>query len=115
MQYDPSEMVGTQRRPMKGYVTPWSICTSHVERHNLTVRTFMKRFARLSLGFSKKFDFLSAACSMYLCYYNWCWRTRYPDDSGRRGRLRPTAVMMAGVTDRLYGFNDLYNEVIHYG
>lgn len=115
MNYTPSEMVGTQRRAVKGELTLWSICTSHAERHNLTIRTFMKRFSRLSLGFSKKLECLKAACSMFLCYYNWVWRTRYPDHSGKPGKLRPTAVMMAKVTDRLYKFDDLFNEVIYYG
>lgn len=52
---------------------------------------------------------------MYMAYYNYRWRTRYPDDSGQSGRKRPTAAMMAGVTDRLYSFEDLFNEVIYYG
>jgi IS1 family transposase len=98
MQYTPSEMVGTKRKPMKGGITPWSICTSHVERHNGTVRTFCKRFARLTNAFSKKFECLSAAIDMYLCYYNWIWRTRFPDDSGKPGKKRPPAAMMAFAT-----------------
>ncbi len=114
MQYTPSEMVGTQRKVIKGAISEWSICTSHVERHNLTVRTFMKRFARLSLGFSKKFECLSAACAMFLAYYNFVWRTRYPDQSGKRGRLRPTAAMMAKVTDRLWSFDDLYETATQF-
>ena len=115
MQYDPSEMVGTQRRAIRGIADPFSICTSHVERTNLTTRTFMRRFARLSLGFSKKFDNLAAAVAMYVAYYNFIWRTRYPDHSGKPGKLRPTAAMMAKVTDRLWKFDELYETVLNYG
>ncbi len=106
MQYDPSEMVGTQRRPIVGGISPWSICTSHVERHNLTVRTLMKRFTRLSLGFSKKLENLEAAVAVFLCYYNWCWRTR----DAENGRLRTPAAMRAGVVDSLWSFERLYDE-----
>ena len=48
---------------------------------------------------------------MYFAYYNWVWRTRYEDKSGRTGKLRPTSAMMAGVTDRLCGFEDLFDAV----
>ena len=51
------------------------LCTSHVERHNLTIRTLMKRFTRLSLGFSKKLENLEAAVAAFLAYYNFVWRT----------------------------------------
>lgn len=115
MIYTPSEIIGTERRVIKGDFDPYSICTSHVERHNLTIRHFMKRFARLTIAFSKKFECLAAACGMFAAYYNFVWRTRYPDDSGRPGKKRPTAAMLAGVTDHLYSFDDLYNEVLYYG
>ncbi len=88
-----------------------SICTSHVERNNLTIRTFLKRFTRLSLGFSKKLANLQAACSVFFAYYNYVWRTRFDDNSGQSGRLRPTAAMMAGVTDTLWSFEDLFDAV----
>ncbi|MEX2092742.1 MAG: hypothetical protein WD971_08705, partial [Pirellulales bacterium] len=54
--YSPAQLSGTQRTPRFGMREDEmaTICTSHVERNNLTTRTFMKRFARLSLGFSKK-------------------------------------------------------------
>lgn len=113
--YAPAEIVGMERKVIKGQFDERDICTSHVERHNLTVRTFMKRFARLTIAFSKKFECLAAAVAIFAAYYNFCWRTRYPDDSGKRGRLRPTAAMMAGVTDHLWSFNEFYQTVIQYG
>ena len=108
MDYTPSEIVGTDRRPIKGNLTPWSICTSHVERHNLTIRTLMKRFTRLSLGFSKKLENLEAACAMFIAYYNYCWRTRLPQNSGM---YRVPAAMSAGVVRNLWSFETLYENV----
>jgi len=48
------------------------ICTSHVERQNLTVRHFNKRFARLSLGNSKKLANHRHAMALFVCAYNFC-------------------------------------------
>lgn len=114
--YTPSEMIGTRRTGITAIDKheERTICTSHVERHNLTIRTFMRRFTRLSTGFSKKLENLSAACSMFIAYYNWCWRTRHHDRSGKPGSLRPPAAMMAGVTDHLWKFDDLYDAVMTY-
>jgi hypothetical protein len=112
MDYTPSEMVGTDRRPLKGDISPWSICTSHVERHNLTIRTFMKRFNRLSLGFSKKLENLAAATAMFMAYYNYCWRPRYPDQSGKPGKRRVTPAMAAKLTDHVWSFEELFETVL---
>ena len=98
--YTPSEIVGTKRRVVFGMneSEERSICTSHVERHNLTVRTFMRRFTRLALGFSKKLENLEAACALHLAYYNFCWRP---------GEMRITPAMAAGVVDTLWTFDQL--------
>jgi IS1 family transposase len=112
--YAPPEMVGTERKGVYGIPESEerTICTSHVERHNLTIRTLMKRFTRLSLGFSKKLENLEAACAMFLAYYNFCWRTRYPDYSGKPGKRRPPAAMLAGVTDHVWKFDELFSAAI---
>jgi IS1 family transposase len=102
--YSPGELVGSDRRPIFGDVDPFSICTSHVERTNLTIRTFIRRFTRLSLGFSKKLENLCAAVALHLAYYNFCWRPRMP---GKSGRYRPTPAMMAGLTTTLWKLPDL--------
>lgn len=106
--YSPGEIVKADRRPIFGFIKPWEICTSHIERSNLTVRTFVRRFTRLSIGFSKKLENLIAACALNFAYYNFCWRSRYSDSSGKRGRRRPTAAMMAGVVDTLWTMDELY-------
>jgi len=105
MIYTPSEMVGAERKGIFGIREneERTICTSHVERHNLTIRTLMKRFTRLSLGFSKKLENLEAACAVFLAYYNFCWRTR----DANEGRTRLPVAMAAGVTDTLWSFEDL--------
>ena len=75
-----------------------TICTSHVERNNLTIRTFMRRITRLALGFSKKIENLEAAVNLHVAYFNFCWRP---------GTMRITPAMAAGITPRLWTSNDL--------
>ena len=98
--YTPSEFVGARRRPVFGMNDSEkdTICTSHVERTNLTVRTFMRRFTRLALGFSKKLENLESAVHLHMAYYNLCWRP---------GKMRITPAMAAGVTTKLWSFTDL--------
>lgn len=103
MDYTPSEMIGADRRNIRGISDGEldTICTSHVERNNLTIRTFMKRYARLTLGFSKKFENLEAAVNLHIAYFNFCWRP---------GEMRITPAMAAGVTGKLWRFDDLLAE-----
>jgi IS1 family transposase len=108
--YAPPEMIGAKRIGIFGIrqEEKRTICTSHVERHNLTIRTLMKRFTRLSLGFSKKLENLEAACAMFLAYYNFVWRTRDAEE----GRTRLPAAMTAGVVDTLMSFEQLFDTVM---
>ena len=80
--YQPSELVGTKRTGRRGIGKgeERTICTSHVERSNLTVRTFMKRFTRLALGFSKKLECLEWAVTLHMAYYNFVWQPRTLED-----------------------------------
>ena len=51
---------------------------------------------------------------MFIAYYNFAWRTRHSDKSGKPGKLRPTAAMMAKVTDHLWSFDEFYETVVMY-
>jgi IS1 family transposase len=112
MIYTPSEMVGTKRTGVRGIEGHElrTICTSHVERLNGTQRVFLKRLNRLTLCFSKKLENLEAAFAIFAAYYNFVWRTRRPDKSGRK---RPTAAMMAKLTGHLWTFDELFDTVLN--
>ena len=70
------------------------ISTSYVERQNLTMRMGMRRFTRLTNGFSKKVENLAHAVSLHYMHYNFARphktlsRTRLPDHPGDGGRRR---------------------------
>lgn len=117
MAYDPSKMIGTKPTAHVGLsqYQERTICTSHVERNNGTIRSFIKRFTRLTNAFSKKLENHEAAIAMFIAYYNFVWRTRHTDQSGKPGKLRPTAAMMAKVVPDLWDFDRFYNEVCQYG
>jgi hypothetical protein len=100
--YGPPEVTGTERRVVTGAIDPYSICTSHIERQNLTIRTFIRRFTRLSLGFSKKLENLIAAIHLHVAHYNFC---------RRHGTLRMSPAMAAGVTGELWGLERLAGEI----
>ena len=34
----------------------------------------MKRFCRLTMGFSRKIENLEAAVNLHMAYFNFCWR-----------------------------------------
>jgi IS1 family transposase len=70
--YSPAPFVGISVKIKAGNPRRDRICTSHVERANLSVRHFNKRFARLSLGYSKTLENHRYAVALFVCAYNWC-------------------------------------------
>jgi hypothetical protein len=74
------------------------ICTSHVERQNLTMRMQIRRLTRLTNAFSKKWENLKAAVALHFAYYNFC---------RVHSSLRVTPAMEAGITDHVWTISEL--------
>ena len=68
--YSPSVVTGTKVRALKGDPDPDRISTSYVEWQNLTMRMGMRRFTRLTNGFSRKVENLAHAVSLHFMHYN---------------------------------------------
>ena len=96
--YSPAECIGTRTAEISGSPKREHISTSHVERHNLTMRMSMRRFARLTNAFSKKIENHIAGLSLYFMYYNFC-RVHQT--------LRVTPAMEAGVSDHVWGIEEI--------
>jgi IS1 family transposase len=96
--YSPGECIGIQTAVLAGNPDPKHISTSYVERQNLTMRMQMRRFTRLTNGFSKKIENHQAAIALHYMHYNFC-RVHQT--------LRVTPAMEAGLADHVWTVEDL--------
>jgi IS1 family transposase len=96
--YSPSECLGTETRIIKGNPEPKQISTSFVERQNLTMRMNMRRFTRLTNGFSKKVDNLKHAVALHFMYYNFARVHK---------TLGVTPAMAAGIADHVWTLDEI--------
>ena len=70
--YSPAPFIGVTIRTVAGAPRRDRICTSHIERANLSVRHFNKRFTRLGLGWSRKLDNHRSAVALFVAAHNFC-------------------------------------------
>ena len=68
--YSPAECMGSRKAKISGEPAWEHISTSHVERQNLTMRMSMRRFTRLTNGFSKKVENLEHSVALHFMFYN---------------------------------------------
>ena len=70
--YSPATCIGCRTGVLSGTPDPKYISTSYVERQNLSMRMGMRRFTRLTNGFSKKFENHAHQVALYFMHYNYC-------------------------------------------
>jgi IS1 family transposase len=96
--YGPPRVVAAMPTPITGRPHPRYISTSYIERQNLTIRMQARRFTRLTNAFSKKLANLKAQVALHFAHYNFVRIHQ---------TLRVAPAMAAGITDRLWGLEDL--------
>ncbi len=93
--YSPAECIGIERKRISGDPEIEHVSTSYIERQNLNMRMGMRRFTRLTNGFSKKVDNLMAAVAVYYTFYNFC-------------RVHQTTpAVKAGVADHIWSVDEV--------
>jgi hypothetical protein len=96
--YGPATCVGCDQKVVSGNPDPRHVSTSLVETQNLTMRMSMRRFTRLTNGFSKKLENHGHALALYFMHYNFCRVHK---------TLRVTPAMQAGLSDHVWTLEEL--------
>ena len=96
--YSPAEVSSVEVVPIMGQPDPERICTSIIERQNLSVRMGTRRFTRLTNAFSKKWENHWAAVCVWFTFYNFCRVHK---------TIRCTPAMEAGISDHVWSVREL--------
>lgn len=101
--YSPATCIGCRTGILAGNPDPDHISTSFVERSNLSMRMGMRRFTRLTNGFSKKLENHGHAVALYFMHYNFCRVHK---------TLRVTPAMEAGIADHVWTVEEMLNLLV---
>lgn len=96
--YSPARFTGATREVIRGNPDDKHISTSFVERQNLTMRMSMRRFTRLTNGFSKKVENHAYAVALHFMHYNFARVHR---------TLRVTPAMEAGLASHVWSLEEI--------
>lgn len=97
--YSPSECIGIKKKVVCGNPDEKQVSTSIVERANLTMRMSMRRFTRLTNGFSKKWENHNYTLALHFAHYNFC--------RGHKTLNGATPAMAAGLTKTFWTLKDI--------
>lgn len=97
-QYSPAQCMGARKARITGQPAFEHVSTSFVERQNLTMRMSMRRFTRLTNGFSKKVENHEHSVALHFMFYNFCRIHK---------TLRVTPAMEAGISDHVWSLDEI--------
>jgi IS1 family transposase len=104
--YSPAECIGCREQAIMGRPDPKHISASHVERQNLTMRMGMRRFTRLTNGFSKKVHNHFWAIALHYMHYNFCRIHK---------TLRVTPAMEVGISNHVWSIEEIVDLLYRSG
>jgi hypothetical protein len=100
--YSPGVCVTRRKETITGGADARHISRSYVERQNLTMRMHMRRFTRLTNGFSKKIENHAHMVALHFMAYNFV---------RIHGSLRCSPAIAAGISERLWGIGDIMTVI----
>lgn len=106
--YSPPKVVSAIATVCSGHPNVNRICTSHVERSNLTIRMTVRRLTRLTNAFSKKWENHEAAMALFFAFYNFC---RPHQTLTEEMKYRCTPAMRAGLADHVWLVDELLTSL----
>jgi IS1 family transposase/transposase-like protein len=98
IRYSPAKIVASEKKAVYGAPDMSRVCTSHVERFNLTMRMQLRRFTRLTNGFSKTPEHHAAMQGIFMVWYNWC---------RKHETIKQTPAQAAGLAEKQWTILDL--------
>jgi IS1 family transposase len=109
--YSPAVCTGAQKMPVIGNADIDKVSTSYVERSNLSMRMGMRRFTRLTNGFSKKAENHAHAVSLFFMFYNYC--KPHTTLTKTAGGIKRAPAMAAGLTDHVWTVEEILEKMNH--
>jgi IS1 family transposase len=102
VRYSPAQCMGARKAVISGQPDYKHISTSFAERQNLSMRMGMRRFTRLTNGFSKKLENLEHNVALYFTHYNF---------ARIHQTLRVTPAMEAGIADHVWSMEEVVQMI----
>ncbi|MBL9090223.1 MAG: hypothetical protein JNL96_03310 [Planctomycetaceae bacterium] len=97
--YSPAVIVGAEKQPIMGAPVDKQISTSDIERFNLTLRTCLRRFTRLTIAHSKSLKYYVAMQAIFMAWYN--FGRKHETLKGR------TPAMASGLAEKPWSVKEL--------
>lgn len=98
--YSPAQIISAEKKPRIGNPDLEKVCTSHVERVNLSLRLHLRRYTRLTNGHSKSLKHHKAMLNIFFAWYNW---SRV--NTGLEGKQTP--AMASGLAEKPWTLKQL--------